>query len=208
MIPILLLSTVVAASPASDDLFPGDGRVAATVATGIPYLAIGEVAYGLGDRFALGVVAGVTPITYGVGLRARALLAEGAAGRLVIGMPLLYYPATRTLGHEPWVLAMPQLLAERPLGNGAKIHVGVGAALATCTGAIAAFFGGAHDHDDGPGFMGGAWNTLTVGGAIPMGASTRLFADAMLVMKGARLATADWIGGPPVVLTLGVRRGF
>ena len=210
MTAILLVAAALSGSlsPSDDELFPGAGQVAATVATGVPYVAIGEVAYGVSDRFAVGAVGGVTPVTYGVGVRARGLLVEGDVARLVAGMPLLYYPATRSLGHEPWLLAMPQLLVERPLEGGGKLHAGAGVAAAACTGAVAGFFGGAHQHADGKdGFMGGIWNTVTVGGAMPLG-SFRAFADATLILHGVRLAGDDWIGGPPVVITIGMRRGF
>jgi hypothetical protein len=190
-----------------DALFPRAGEFSATVATGVPYLAIGEVAYGVSERFALGVVGGVTPITYGFGLRLRGIVVGGETARLVAVMPVLYYPATASLGHEPWVLAMPQVLAEQRFGGDLTAHVGVGAAAATCTGAIAGLFTGKHEHDADGGFMGGLWNTATVGGALPLGGVTA-FADATLILDGVRLADSRWIGGPPLVVTLGVRRGF
>jgi hypothetical protein len=191
-----------------DVLFPQPGSVSATVATGIPYVAIGEVSYGVTERFAVGVMGGVTPITYGIGLRARGIVAEGTAGRLAVVVPVLYYPATGSLGHEPWVLTLPQLLAERSFDNGALLHIGVGAAAAMCTEAIAGVLTGRHHEDGEEGFMGGFWNTATVGGALPLGFQTTAFLDATLIMKGFRMAGSDWIGGPPVVITLGLRRAF
>ena len=53
--------------------------------------------------------------------------------------------------------------------------------------------------------MGGVWNTATIGGTLPMG-TFRLFFDATLILHGVRLSGSDWIGGPPVVITLGLQR--
>src|SRR5688572_14397259 len=56
----------------------GRGRV--TVATGIPYVAIGEYAYGVSDRVTVGFMTGVTPHIPGYGVRARAVLLESQEG--------------------------------------------------------------------------------------------------------------------------------
>src|SRR5437762_14386768 len=85
---VMFLAILLALAP-NDALFPSAGSVAGSVATGIPYLGIGEVAYGVTDRFAVGVVGGVTPTTVGGGVRLRGVLFERGDDRLVIGSPLL-----------------------------------------------------------------------------------------------------------------------
>ena len=84
-------------------------------------------------------------------------------------------------------------------------HVEAGAALAACTGSLAALFGGKHSDDDGEGFMGGAWSVVGGGVAWQTGEKTVLFLDALLVSRGFHVANTGWIGGPPVVLTLGAK---
>ena len=204
------LTSVVEASPSSrthlaDSLFPERGRLAATFSSGVPYLAIGEVAYGFSDRFALGVMGGVTPSTYGIGVRVRGVVADWGRAKLVLGTPLLYYPATHSSNGEPWVLALPTLRLDLAASSRVHFHVEAGAALATCTGSLAALFGGKHSDDDGEGFMGGAWSVVGGGVAWQTGEKTVLFLDALLVSRGFRVANTGWIGGPPVVLTLGAK---
>src|SRR5438552_7891888 len=143
---MLTILIAAAALSSGDELFPEAGTFSGAFATGIPYVAIGEVAYGVSDRFALGVVGGITPTTVGAGLRLRGVLFEKGGDRVVLGAPILYYPPTGGLGDEPWMLTMPSLLFERRFESGGKIHFGAGIAAATCLDAI---FGA-----DGPhGFM-------------------------------------------------------
>ena len=63
------------------------------------------------------------------------------------------------------------------------------------------------DHEE-EGFMGGIWNTAQVGLAVPLGGSWMFQSEIGLVMKGVKIATEDWVGGPPVILTLGVTYSF
>ncbi|MHB1846688.1 MAG: hypothetical protein ACYCWW_17850 [Deltaproteobacteria bacterium] len=200
------------ASPTSPDdaLFPGAGRAAVSLGTGVPYLAIGEAAYGVTDRFAIGALGGVTPFVWGAGLRARGVLHDGGSLRLVLVSPVLYYPPSAGLGNEPWILAMPSLLAEHRFAGGAAVHVGAGAAAAACTGAIGslATMGTiGHEHADGQGFMGDVWGTATLGGSLPIAHSTVMFTDASALSGGLAFGR-PWIGGPPLVLIVGVRRAL
>jgi hypothetical protein len=203
----MLILLIAAAISSGDELFPESGTFAGSFATGIPYLGIGEVAYGVTDRFAIGAVGGATPRTVGAGLRLRGVLFQSESGRdrVVLGAPVLYYPPTGGLGDEPWLLTLPSLLFERRFESGGKIHFGAGIAAASCLDSIGAHLFGSGHSDSA--FMGGIWETLTVGGATRMGSFTG-FADVTLLFSGPRLAGKDWIGGPPVILTLGVRRGF
>src|SRR3954454_11982914 len=75
----------------SDYLFPGAGHASATMSTGVPFLAIGELAYGITDRFAVGAIGGITPSVVGVGVRPRFSLVQSGAWRAVLVVPTLYY---------------------------------------------------------------------------------------------------------------------
>jgi len=204
------LTSVVEASPSrpthlADSLFPERGRLAATFSSGVPYLAIAEVAYGFSDRFALGVLGGVTPSTYGFGVRVRGVVGDWGRAKLVLGTPLLYYPATHSSNGEPWVLALPTLRLDLAASSRVHFHLEAGAALAACTGSLAALFGAEHPDEDGGGFMGGAWSVVGGGVAWQAGEKTVLFLDALLVSRGFQVANTGWIGGPPFVLTLGAK---
>jgi hypothetical protein len=189
-----------------DPLIAPDGHIAASVATGLPYLAIGEVAYGVTSRFTAGVIAGVTPNTEGFGVRLRGVLIDGDADRLIAASPILFYPATQNQGNEPWFLVMPELLAEHRFANGARVHAGFGVAAATCTDTLEAFFTGKRDTDHSA-FMGDLWATAKIGGSVALGHSTMLFADVTLVTPGLILGHA-WIVGIPLVATVGVEHAF
>src|ERR1041385_5669844 len=61
---------------APDYLFPRQGNTSLTASSGIPFLGIGEVAYGFSDKLALGAIGGITPTVVGFGIRGRGLLYE------------------------------------------------------------------------------------------------------------------------------------
>src|SRR3954470_16204162 len=84
-------------APTRDTLFPSAGSFSATAATGVPYLAIGEVAAGVSSRFAVGAMAGVTPNVVGFGVRPRMFFPLGE-GRLIVRVPVFYYPKTNDFG--------------------------------------------------------------------------------------------------------------
>ncbi len=182
---------------ADDPLFPESGRFSASLSTGIPFIALGEVAYGVTDGFAVGLLGGTTPVVPGVGLRPRAVLASARAVRVEVTVPLVYYPSTGT--HDPWVLAMPTLLVDAAFASGARLKIGAGAVGAAYVEWLASL-----GRDRGDGAVGGVWETLEAGGSVPLSARTSLFGELTGVFDGFRPAGKDWIGGPPFVLALGV----
>ena len=117
-----------------DPLFGQGGSV--TLATGVPFLAIGEAAWGFGDRFTIGALAGVTPNVLGVGLRPRVLVLEGKSDRLQLVAPVLYYPETSD--GAPWLLTRPMVEWSRAIGGGVRVGLGAGFVAATAVGANAA----------------------------------------------------------------------
>jgi hypothetical protein len=181
----------------ADYLMPGAGHLSGSVATGIPFLALGEVAYGISDGFALGVLGGVTPIVSGIGVRPRGVLLHWGEERFELVVPVLYYP--RTGDREPWVLARPTLSFEHAFSSGARANFGLGVVGASCIESILTL---GHDHDVK--FMGGAWDTVAVGGALPLSRRASLFGEATAILAGVRPAGRDWVGGPPLVVALGV----
>jgi hypothetical protein len=190
-------------APAHDYLMPRAGDFSATFASGVPFLGLGEIAYGPTDRFAIGALAGATPDlpkvsgTAAIGLRPRGIVWKSGAWRSTLTAPVLYYPELQGFGaREPWVLARPTIGLEREIGSGARVNVTVGAIAAACTESIVTL-GKEHTME------GGVWNTAGVGGALPLTANTSVFAEGSLVMRGV-VPAPDWIGGSPVVAFAGV----
>jgi hypothetical protein len=187
------------ATTAPDYLFPRQGNTSLTATSGIPFLGMGEVAYGFSNRFAVGAIGGITPTVVGFGVRGRGLVFEREDGalRVALVVPVLYYPKTHQAGEEPWFLTNPTLRFESEVSTGWRLHAGLGLVAAACAESV---FG---MEDDGEEFMGGVWNTLPFGTSLRLSRNWDLFADAQLVLKGVRL-TDEWVGGPPFTLALGV----
>jgi hypothetical protein len=193
-------------------LFPEPGRVALTASTGVPFLGIGEVAVGVTDGFAVGAIAGVTPLVSGFGVRVRGILLEGGAWRLSAVAPVLLYPRTSNTSGPPWTLVRANVMYERILPSEWRLNVGVGLIGAATLARLNRTFG-AKDYSDGAGGLrpygtdspatAGLWGTISAGATMPLGPRWSLFADAGLVFERAQLAGSSWIGGVPVTATLG-----
>lgn len=176
--------------------YKGQSRV--TFATGIPYVAIGEYAYGFSDRITLGVVAGLTPSVEGYGIRARAVLYEPDDGfRIYFCTPIMFYPKTRDLGGDAWWLTRPNINFEWITASGFRYKVGGSLIAAASHNTL---FGNPGDAKFSPGI----WNTVHVGVAFPLGYGIMFQCETSLVMSGLKVAGPDWVGGPPVIAVLGI----
>jgi hypothetical protein len=189
------------APPAAHDyLFPGAGSFALSMATGIPFLVMSEAGVGLGNHFAVGVLAGITPTVVGAGLRPRASLDLPHQLRLLWTLPLLYYPETNQAGGIAWGLMRPTLGRFRlNAGGGAFLAAPIDRILGRAPERLASAYGASADQ-----FRGGVWGTLVTAAAWAVGAHTSLFAEVGVVLGRHGLAGKDWIGGPPCTLSLGV----
>lgn len=188
VVGLVVASRSFAAAP--DPLLPASGEFSASLATGIPFLAIGEVSIGIGDSFAVGVVAGLTPVVEGVGVRLRGALLRHERVSLLFDMPFLYYPDTESRG--AWFLTRPALLLDYRIGERAHVQAGFGV-IATMAAA-----------NTWPHIIDGTWQTARVGCIIPISDHLSFFGDAGVVLDGIALAGKEWGGGPPFTLTLGV----
>jgi hypothetical protein len=187
----------LASSPRHDYLFPKAGHFTTSLATGVPFVALGELAYGVGTRFSFGAMGGATPVVTGLGIRPRGILFSVGSTRATLTVPIFYYPKTST--GDPWMLARPTLLFEHAFGSGARLSGGLGVIGAACTDSI---FSLGREHSGT--FMGGLWNTVAVGGAVPLSSKTSLFAEGTAILRGVRFAGRDWVGGPPFAIEVGV----
>ena len=180
-----------------DPLFGQGGSV--TLATGVPFLAIGEAAWGFGDRFTMGALAGVTPNVLGVGLRPRVLVLDGTSDRLQLVAPGLYYPETSD--GAPWVLTRPMVEWSHALGRGVRAGFGAGFVAATAVGADAASRPYAGAIGDARGIT--WWNAVSGHVVAPIGSGAAIFAEAAAILHGVRFAGDDWVGGPPFTISFG-----
>jgi hypothetical protein len=192
---------VEASANHGDGLFPGAGHVVVGASTGVPFVGIGEVGYAFSDHVTLGAIGGITPTVTGAGLRPRVAIGGSGPLRVTIVMPVLYYPKTHISGGEPWFLINPVVSLETRIGSGARLHAGTGLVAAACADSV---FGREHDER----FMGGVWNTFQIGGGLRVAENTEAFADAQVILRGAKLAGSEWIGGPPFVASVGITRRF
>ncbi len=203
LVAILILNSFTARAQQpmriNDHLFSPRGKSMLTVATGIPYVGIVEYAYGFSDRFSIGVTAGITPQVIGYGVRVRGVILQRDENfRMYVSAPIFYYPQTKDLGGEPWLLTWPVLSCEWKLNSGTRLSVGGGIVAATCAKALLGV-----KEMEGEGFMGGIWNTLHGGVAVPLSNNITFQGEVSAVMSGVKIAGKDWVGGPPVILVLG-----
>jgi hypothetical protein len=193
-----------------DYLLPAPGTLTLSVGSGVPFLGVAELAYGVGRGFAVGGVLAATPDIGGVqgttalGLRPRGVLFRAGPWRATLVTSALFYPSVPGFGgdRDPWVLIRPEITIERRLESGAQVNFGLGVIAAACMESLLTL-GKEHDAT----VMGGVWNTVRVGGAIPVGGATRLFGEASLVMTGL-VPARQWIGVVPVVAVVGVAVGL
>ena len=170
------------------------GQSRFTVATGIPYLAIGEYAYGISDRVTLGVLAGQTPSVQGYGIRARAVLYEPASDfRIYFCTPVFFYPHASIGGHGSWWLTRPNLNFEWMTPSGFRYKVG-GSMIAVVS--QRELTGGASEPVR-------FWDAVHGGFSFPIGPRGTFQFEGSLVTRGLQVAGIDWVGGPPVILVIG-----
>src|SRR6478609_936532 len=112
VIALLALHAVLPgrAHAAGDPWLPGSCKFNASVATGVPFLVMSEVALGVGDHAAIGVLGGTTPIVAGFGVRPRVAVPFSSALRILASAPVVYYPPHAD--GPAWWLTRPSLLLD------------------------------------------------------------------------------------------------
>jgi hypothetical protein len=201
------------------DLFPAPGHPTVSFATGLPFLAIGEVGLGITNGIAVGVIGGVTPsvLTAGIRPRFRLRLSERYAAMLIV--PMLFYPSASApgpgnIGSTTWVLARPEMMLDATLSERVHVAGGMGIIAAASTLALKNKLQGKEfgvpayngSSEKKVGFAGGIWNTVCARTSYALAPNTHLFAEGSLVLSG--LTPADNVGGVPFVATLGAQHTF
>lgn len=201
------------------DLFPRAGHGSVAAASGLPFLGIAEIGGAVTDGFAIGVVGGVTPSVVTAGLRPRLRVATTARTALVLIAPMLYYPKASAPGPggieaTSWVLARPELFFDAALGDRWHVAGGMGVVAAASIDALGNVVRGRDfampaygaDANAKKGFAGGVWNTIGTRESYALAANTHVFAEGSVVLNG--FVPADNVGGPPIVVTVGVQHAF
>jgi hypothetical protein len=219
-----LFAQEMCTSETPDPHFARQGHWILTASTGIPYTAIGEIAYGLTEGTTIGIIGGQTPHIPGVGLRWRSEFYETPTSRIYGKAPILYYPHTLELGGEPWFLTWPTLTYEwKNCSEQLRYSVSLGMVAAACAQQLLGLENehAAHHSEHvytqpeqeqealmKEALMGGLWNTIGGGITLPITSSLIFSGEAALVMDGIAIADERWVGGPPVLLTLQISKVF
>jgi hypothetical protein len=141
------------------------------------------------------------------------LLIDHERVRLSVVAPVLYYPQTHSQNGAPWMLTRPTLLVAPRVSPRVQLPCGVGLIAAT-TMARVARSRGEPDYSDGAGGLRGydskrpvtaaLWWTVGAGISVMLTERFTAFADVWLVFERRGLASKDWVGGPPVIASLGL----
>ena len=165
-----------------------------TLATGIPFVGVAEYAYGVTDRFTVGVLGGFTPAVEGYGVRLRGVVFQKTERyRVYFCTPIVYYP--RLSGGDPWWLARPNLNFEWVNKRNIRYKFGGSLFLAASNNSL---FGDADKATLNPDY----WSSVHAGASFPIGLSLSFQTEVSYVSKGIK-PIKDFVGAPPVVLVLG-----
>jgi|GEM_PF-2010287 len=169
-----------------------DSRI--TLATGIPFIAIGEFAYGITDRTTIGVMAGLTPAVEGYGIRVRHVIYQPIENyRIYFCTPVIYYPTLS--GGDPWWLTRPNINFEWLTKSNFRYKAGGSIIAATSNNHL---FGDGSKATMSPDF----WTSIHGGISVPLKGNISFQAEVSYVSKGIQ-PVKEFVGAPPVILVLG-----
>ena len=200
-----------------DYLMPKKGTSMLEAYSGIPYVAIGQYAYGFSNRVSVGLVYGYTPFVKGYGIRVKAVIAQPSETfRLYAKSPFLYYPKTKEGDGEPWILTWPSLNGEWKLKNGTRLWAGAGVIGAGCYNYIfrrkaemKEHVDAGHDPHEETELMAGIWNTFQFGFSKPISRKMSFVAEIAPVMEGFKLKSKQgFLDTAPVIITVGLSYSF
>lgn len=166
-----------------------------TIATGIPFIGIGEYAYGLSDRTTIGFMAGLTPAVEGYGVRIRRVLYQSAENyRVYFCTPVIYYPTLS--GGDPWWLTRPNINFEWLTKSDLRYKAGGSIIAAASNNSL---FGDAAKATLSPDI----WTSVHGGFSLPLRGNFSFQTEVSYVSKGVK-PVKEFVGAPPVILVLGV----
>ena len=191
----------------TDPYFPGRHRFSAGFITtyrgsSVPApVMIGDVTYGISNRFSLGIVGGTTGTLSLVAAKIAANLYEYKKFRLLYRMSMIYYPERKGTflfdqskqNVMPWMLTMGLLDGEWRMKSGLRWSVGMGLLETHCIDGMMAMMLGqkldAEEEEDELPFE--LFNTLQTAVSIPLSKKLVLRPEAIMVFKGTKFVSGD-----------------
>lgn len=165
-----------------------------TLATGIPYPGVGELAYGVGDRMTVGGLYGLTPHVQGYGIRARLIVYQGNENfRIYSCIPVLSYPRPKELGGERRFITGPNRKFEWVTDSSFRYKLG---GCITAAASEPALF---RNEGTEEGCKGGFWNAPQGVISSPISRIVMFQTEISVVVDGLTLALREWVGGPPLI---------
>ena len=200
----------------NDPYFPGKHKFSTGLLTtyrgsSVPApVMIGEVTYGVSNRFSLGLVGGTTGTASLVALKLAAGLHQHENFRLLYRMSIIYYPernGTFLFDRSnqyimPWMLSMGLLDAEWRMKSGLRWSVGMGLLETHCVDQMMhLILNQKHGHEDGENEQSfKLFNTVQTSVSIPLSKKLTLRPEAIIIFQGTQLV----IGGEHKVRPLNI----
>jgi hypothetical protein len=207
----------------NDPHYPAKGRWNAgllTTYSGVtpPPVLIGNVAYGISNKFSAGVIVGTTGNLGALGLKLNAIILERKAFRLGYRMISVYYPKRdgrflfdRSVQHiMPWMLSMGVVDAEFRSKKGIRWSLGMGLIETHCVdGMMKLFSKNASEENDPDDLPFEVFTTVQASVSIPLSRRFTLRPDVFTVFKGVHLIEErKYKVGFPVIATVSLFYSF
>jgi hypothetical protein len=202
----------------NDPYFPARHRFSAGLITtyrgsSIPApVAIGEITYGVNNRFSVGVVGGTIGTLGLVGVRLAGNFYQKNNFRLLGHISIIYYPErngtflfdSSSKHVMPWILSMGFLDAEWKLKGGIRLSAGMGLLETHCVDGMMDLFSGHTDsaEEKKKELPFELYNAVRTSVSIPLSKRFTLQPEAITVMKGARIVSAGERKVAPLYLYL------
>lgn len=195
----------------NDPHFPVKGRFNSTLLTTYssvapPPVLIGDVMYGITNRFSAGFVGGTTGALGLFGIKLNVALYDQSDFKILFRFMSVYYPernGTFLFDRKdkymmPWMLSMAVVDAEWKIANKVRWSIGMGLMETHCIEDMKMWFGFEHDHsvhgeDDGhmgeldSGELIDLFNTMQASMSIPLSARLTVRPEVIAVFRGTRL---------------------
>ena len=197
-----------------DYLLPGKGKSMVSLFTGVPYIGVGEFAYGVSNRLSVSAFLGVTPVNYAFGSRIKAVVIETSGNfRINLKTTVIYYPFMEFGDGDPWGLGWQAANAEWKLNNGSRFWAGAGILGVSCLDKIFPSKGGKKmmpkDPKEEEMEIEGVFNTFQFGYSKPLSSHTSFVVEVAPVMQGLKLKEkSGFLDAFPVIVTAGFTHTF
>ena len=192
-----------------------------------PPILIGDVMYGISDRFSLGITGGTTGSLALYGIKLNASVFQREYFRVLFRFTSIYYPERNgtflfdknELYVMPWMLSMAVTDAEFRSKKGMRWTIGMGLLETHCINDMKMWFGMPHDHshhaEDGhmgeleSGELIDVFNTIQGSVSIPLSKRFTLRTEVIAVFRGTELIEkGQWKVGFPINPYISVTYSF